>query len=220
MGKPATQAKPATSATPAKPAKPKRQGRSLKGWLLPLVDVLMTVTAVALLLSGGLGSLRAAQRSDAVLWELSQRPFTPSVDHMAPGTSDDKGAMPAEIVDGIEYLGAIVFPTLDVELPVAGYYSDEQLRVSPCRYEGSYVTNDLVVSGEGYDSHFGRISTLGIRDEVRLETVDGTLIRYIVSNVETDDLEDITAILHDWDLTLFTFNLDGTCCVVRCVRAE
>ena len=218
MGKPATQATPATPATPAKPAKPKRQGRGLKGWLLPLVGVLMTVTAVALLLSGGLGSLRAAQRSDAVLWELSQRPSTPSVDHMAPGTSDDKGAMPAEIVDGCDYLGVIVFPTLDVELPVAGYYSDEQLRVSPCRYEGSYETNDLIIGGEGYASHFGRISTLGIRDEVRFMAVDGTILQYQVSNVETDDLDDITKILHDWDLTLFTFNVDGSCAVIRCVR--
>lgn len=48
--------------------------------------------------------------------------------------------------------------------------------------------------------------------------MDGVLYRYVVSNVETDRMEDITAIMDDWDLTLFTFNADGSCCVVRCVR--
>ncbi len=200
----------------AKQGKPARWG--LRGWLLSLAGLLLVVTAAALLATGTLGSLRAAQRSDAVLAELARREPTPSIDHAAQGPNDDKGAMPAEIVDGIEYLGTIVFPTLDVELPVAGYYSDEQLRVSPCRYEGSYETNDLIIGGEGYASHFGRISTLGIRDEVRLMAVDGTIHQYLVSNVETDDLDDITKILHDWDLTLFTFNVDGTCAVVRCIR--
>ena len=92
------------------------------------------------------------------------------------------------------------------------------LRISPCRFEGSYVTNDIVICGEGYARHFGSIGSLGIRDEVRLQTVDGVLYRYVVSNVETDRMEDITAIMDDWDLTLFTFNADGSCCVVRCVR--
>lgn len=194
------------------------KGRSFGGWLLIVAGILLVVTAVALLATGTLGSLYAGARSDAVLAELAKRDPTPRIDHAAQGPNDDKGAMPAEIVDGVEYLGAIVFPTLDVELPVAGYYSDEQLRVSPCRYEGSYETNDLIIGGEGYASHFGRISTLGIRDEVRFMAVDGTILQYQVSNVETDDLDDITKILHDWDLTLFTFNVDGSCAVIRCVR--
>jgi len=200
----------------SKQDKPARRG--LLGWLLIVAGILLVVTAVALLATGTLGSLYAGARSDAVLAELAKRDPTPRIDHAAQGPNDDKGAMPAEIVDGVEYLGAIVFPTLDVELPVAGYYSDEQLRVSPCRYEGSYETNDLIIGGEGYASHFGRISTLGIRDEVRFMAVDGTILQYQVSNVETDDLDDITKILHDWDLTLFTFNVDGSCAVIRCVR--
>ena len=194
------------------------KGRSFGGWLLIVAGILLVVTAVALLATGTLGSLYAGARSDAVLAELAKRDPTPRIDHAAQGPNDDKGAMPAEIVDGCDYLGVIVFPTLDVELPVAGYYSDEQLRVSPCRYEGSYETNDLIIGGEGYASHFGRISTLGIRDEVRFMAVDGTILQYQVSNVETDDLDDITKILHDWDLTLFTFNVDGSCAVIRCVR--
>jgi sortase A len=196
------------------------RARRSREWPLLVVGGLMIVVSMSMLAAGVLGGLGAARRSDAVLAELAERPRTPSVDHSATGANGDKGAMPAEIVEGNEYIGTIEFPTMDLRLPVAGYYSDELLRVSPCRYEGSYVTNDLVVGGEGYASHFGRIGTLGIRDEVRLTTVDRVLIRYVVSNVETDRLEDITAILHDWDLTLFTFNADGTCCVVRCVRTE
>lgn len=75
-----------------------------------------------------------------------------------------------------------------------------------------------MICGEGYARHFGSIGSLGIHDEVRLQTVDGVLYRYVVSNVETDRMEDITAIMDDWDLTPFTFNADGSCCVVRCVR--
>jgi hypothetical protein len=51
---------------------------------------------------------------------------------------------------------------------------------------------------------------VGIKDEVRLASVDGVMHRYIVSNVETIRLEDIDKIYDDWDLALFTFNADGT----------
>jgi hypothetical protein len=48
--------------------------------------------------------------------------------------------------------------------------------------------------------------------------VDGSTVRYIVSNIEDDRLEDISTVVDDWDLTFFTFNADGTCIVVRCIR--
>ena len=173
---------------------------------------------VALLLSRGWAGMRAGQSSDEVLAHLHEH--MPSTSVEAPKTTlpSDSNSMPALDVGGNAYIGSLAIPSLDLDLPIAATCTDELLRISPCRFEGSYVTNDIVICGEGYARHFGSIGSLGIRDEVRLQTVDGVLYRYVVSNVETDRMEDITAIMDDWDLTLFTFNADGSCCVVRCVR--
>ena len=133
-------------------------------------------------------------------------------------TGRKQDTMPTQIVDGYEYIGSLNIAAIDLSLPVAADMNSELLKISPCRYQGSYLTSDLIVCGQGYASHFGSIGTLGIRDTVQFVAADGATYEYIVSNIETDEQDEIDKILHDWDLTLFTFNADNTCLVVRCVR--
>ena len=130
----------------------------------------------------------------------------------------EDATMPTIKIGPYEYIGSLAIPVLNIDLPVASETDDARLRISPCRYQGSYLTSDLIICGEGYAGHFGAIGSLGIRDEVRFVAADGAMYHYIVSNIETDRQEDIDAIIHDWDLTLFTFNVDNTVRVVRCVR--
>lgn len=137
--------------------------------------------------------------------------------------------MPTAEVDGRAYLGEVIIPALSLALPVAAEYDDAALRVSPCRYSGSYYTDDLVVCGYNYDRHFGELLSIGIGEEVYLVTVEGRTVRYTVSNRETlrataiDQMvsnDKNSARTADWDLTLFTCDLDGsTRCAVRCVRS-
>lgn len=172
---------------------------------------------VALVLAAGreVGERRAKQESAQIMERLEDK--RPQL--YVPTAASDQ-AMPTERFGSYDYLGSVVIPVLGVDLPVAVQISDDSLRLSPCRYSGSYRTDDLIVCGEGYRAHFGRLGTVGIRDEVWIVAVDGALYRYLVSNVERTAMEAIDKVMDDWDLTLFTFNGDGSCCVVRCIRAS
>ena len=186
------------------------------------LGLLLLCASVAFLLGRDLQSLAAGKTSSDTLSALAaQIPDAGSPGASSPSTpevwSKDR-EMPTVRVGDYDYIGTLALPMIDIEVPVASECDDARLSISPCRYAGSYYDDDLIICGEGYRSHFGLIGGLGIRDEVRLRAADGTLHRYVVSNIETDRLEDIDAIMDDWDLTLFTFNSDDTCCVVRCVR--
>ena len=189
-------------------------------WPFFVVGAVLVLTALLLLVNRGYGSLQAGTASMRVLEVLDEHQGDSYV--VAPQERLETGRfeMPYIVVGDFKYVGRIVIPALDLVLPLSSRCTDESLEISPGCYRGTYADNDLVVCGEGYEAHFGRISQLGIRDEVKIVTVDGVLYRYIVSNIENDRMEDIDAILDDWDLTLFTFNADGTCLVVRCVRVE
>lgn len=219
----------------AKPHSPRvKQRRSHRG--LILLGAVLICAAVVLMVSGAFDSLRAQAASSAVLLTLDQRrPESYAVDSpsglerigdsgvMAPqnpvaSEQDSDQGMPIERIGEYDYVGSIAIPTLGIYLPVAAQTNDARLRISPCLYSGSYLTDDLVICGEGYSSHFGSLGSVGIRDEVRFVAADGAMYRYVVSNVETDKLDDMGSIMDDWDLTIFTFNADGTCCVVRCIR--
>lgn len=188
------------------------------GSLLTL-GVTLVCVAVVLFASGEVESVRAGRASASILLQLDEvrpqahEPRAP----LLPGASD--GSMPVQSIGAHDYVGSLTIPSLGINLPVAATTSDECLLDSPCRYNGSYLNDDLIICGEGYRTHFGSLGSVGIRDEVLFVAADGALHSYMVSNVETATLEGIGSVADDWDLTLFTFDGNGTCCVVRCVRA-
>lgn len=188
-----------------------RESRAYR--VLIVVGVALMCVALALLVRDEMENRRARQASARVSERLEE--VRPQLHEADPASNQPTTV---ERIGDYDYMGSVIIPAVGVDLPVADETSDDRLRISPCRYAGGIGTDDLIVCGEGYRSHFGRLGSVGIRDEVWFATVDGALHRYAVSNVERDALEDIDAVLDDWDLTLFTFNQDGTCCVVRCVR--
>ncbi len=138
--------------------------------------------------------------------------------------------MPTEEIDGYEYIGKLIIPSLDLELPVMKEWDYTRLKISPCRYSGNYKTDDMVICAHNYARHFSPIKSIGIGAEVDFLTVDGVLYEYTVSNRETlaptsvEEMmnnENNSESLADWDLTLFTCNTGGqTRCAVRCERTK
>ena len=192
-----------------------QRGRESRAYrVLIALGIALMCVALTLLVRDEMEDRWAQQASAQVLGSLEE--VRPQL-HEADPASNEPTVV--ECIGDYDYMGPVIIPTVGVDLPVADETSDDRLRISPCRYAGGIGTDDLIVCGEGYRSHFGRLGSVGIRDEVWFVTVDGALRRYVVSNVERDALKDIDAVLDEWDLTLFTFNQDGTCCVVRCVRA-
>ena len=91
---------------------------------------------------------------------------------------------------------------------------------APCRYTGSVLTDDLIIAGHSYASHFGHLKRLKPGDEVIFTNAAGIVYRYQVADQELIRGTDIDSMqAGDWPLTLFTCNYGGTMRVtVRCVH--
>ena len=126
--------------------------------------------------------------------------------------------------DGSFYIGVIEIPSQDISLPVLADWSYENLKIAPCRYTGSYFTDDLVVCAHNYRSHFNPLRWVDMGEDVYFTAANGETIHYVIANRETlQPYENKTLVTpsEEWDLTLFTCYVGGaTRCVIRCLRAE
>jgi len=138
--------------------------------------------------------------------------------------------MPTAEVEGCAYIGIIEIPSASLSLPVAYDWDYDKLAYTPCRYSGSYHTDDLVICAHDYGAHFRAIRSLNIGSTVSFTAVGGEKIRYVVTNVETVQPTEVEHMINnsansdsnnEWDLTLFTCNVGGqTRCAVRCEREK
>lgn len=125
-------------------------------------------------------------------------------------------------IDGYGYIGYLALPTLNLALPVMADWDYDRLKIAPCRYAGTTMTDDLVIAAHDYARHFGKLSTLSPGDAVTFTDMNGRAVLYTVVAV---DILPATAIAEmtagAYDLTMFTCTSDGKSRVtVRCDRAE
>ena len=171
-------------------------------------------------------------RADSIVLETVQvlRAETPDLESLDPRGElipsyllDEEREMPVIEIDENEYIGYLEIPVLDLSLPVMESWSYPNLKISPCRYEGSAYHDDLIIAAHNYQRHFGGLKNLSIGDEVRFTDGDGNVFTYHVAALEQlqpTQVEEMSA-GDDWDLTLFTCTLGGQQRVtVRCTRVE
>lgn len=130
--------------------------------------------------------------------------------------------MPEQEIDGKLYIGRLEIPACGLELPVISRWSYPNLKIAPCRYEGSAYLDTLIIAAHNYPAHFGNLKNLKQSDEIMFTDMDGNIFRYAV--VEKEVLKD-TAIEEmeagEWDLTLFTCTIGGASrMTIRCERIE
>lgn len=133
---------------------------------------------------------------------------------------DPEMEMPTVDINGTAYIGTLEIPALELTLPVVSQWSDQALKLAPCRYTGSAYLDDLIIAGHNYKRHFARLGELNVGDKVLFTDADSNLFSYQVSKLEqlagtaVDEME-----AGDWDLTLFTCTIGGKARVtVRCER--
>lgn len=126
--------------------------------------------------------------------------------------------MPEQTIDGWNYIGFLEIPALDLSLPIISQWSDAALKAAPCRYVGSAYTNDLVIAGHNYRSHFANLKNVPEGSPVYFTDMDGNRFSYEVTLIETlhsTDVEEMQS--GDWDLSLFTCTMNGQYrATVRC----
>ena len=200
-----------------------------KSRLGPALALVVGVALLAFVVIAAVHSWQAGERaqegSAAVLSELAQR--IPAVH--APKRADEGAATPTVAIEGVAYLGYVAIGDAGIELPVAYDSSDELLDVVPCRIAGDIATHDLVICGRRREGLFASLEQVPIGATVKLVLADGALYESVVSNLETVDVNDADYMLSnrnnsdssaDWDLTLFTYLLDGQRChALRCELA-
>ena len=121
-------------------------------------------------------------------------------------------------IDGYGYIGYLLIPDLNLELPVMDKWDYKRLKISPCRYYGSIKTDNLVIAAHNYKSHFKYIDQLVPGNEVIFIDMDGNKHVYFVTSIEilypneTQKVQDTGN-----DLTLYTCIYSGkNRIVVKC----
>lgn len=184
------------------------------------IGLLMVTAALFLTLYNRWDAGRADRAAREVLEKLEDK--LPDGKRIRETVDDPYGDMPTVEIDGNFYIGIIEIPSLDLRLPVMEACDEGKLKTAPCRYYGSYYTDDMVVAGHNYARHFSPLKWIDIGSDIYFTNVEGESRHYIVDNVETLQPEQVeNMITGDWDLTLFTCTTGGKSrCTVRCMKVE
>lgn len=165
-------------------------------------------------------SYQAQRQSDVVLEEMSQAleqmvpaqtvPRQTEPPELPEAMEEPQREMPVRTIHGRDYIGVLTIPALELELPVLSQWDYTNLRIAPCRYEGSVYNGSLILCAHNYSSHFGRLKNLREGDTVQFTDMDDNVYTYQVVGLETLSPTDVEGMESgDWDLTLFTCTVGG-----------
>lgn len=191
------------------------------GTLWIIIGILLILTALGLACYNLWDEKRANQVRCEVLEQLE--PETVKTEEIIPDYRKfPEMEMPVEEINKNLYIGILEIPSLGLKFPVINEWSYPNLKISPCRYEGSVYQNNLIISAHNYQCHFGNIKTLLSGDEVKFTDLDGNIFEYIVAEMQIIDPADIEGMKSGlWDLTLFTCTYGGQDRVtIRCELIE
>lgn len=189
------------------------------GSVLIVFGVVLAVSAVALVLYNLYVDNKAAEGIDEIVRQISmdsEREVQP--DYILNPNME----MPIATIDGVDYVGKISIPELELELPVISEFTYPNLKTAPCRYSGSVYLDNMVIAGHNYSSFFGTLKNISAGDTVVFTDIDGNVFNYEVVDMQVllptavDNM-----ITGDWDLSLFTCTVGGrTRFTVRCDRVN
>ena len=206
-----------------------KNSRKQEGLLLITIGLLLIAAALFLVSYNLYDELRAEQAAkqaatqlDAYLpAEAAPEAPTDPVEDQDPLVRDERTVipdyvlspnmeMPVETINGIDFIGVLRIPALELELPIISEWNYPNLKSAPCRYSGSAYLNNLILCGHNYASHFGNLKNLCEGDIATFTDMDGNVFTYKMVERETLLPTSIDAMESgEWDLTLFTCTVGG-----------
>lgn len=166
----------------------------------------------------------AAEQAQTVLQDLQQQiaPLTEQDTQEPVDLEQLQDEMPVMEIDGVEYMGYLEIPDIELSLPVQSEWSYAKLKKTPCRECGSARTNDLVIAAHNYASHFGKLGTLSNGAQVLLTDMDNIRYTYTVDKIVILEPTETAAVREsDYDLVLYTCTYGGkTRIVVYCSQTS
>lgn len=207
------------------------------GIIFLITGAVLILSALLLLLSNRQEDRRAGQEAQLLLAGIQSvlppetEPTTaltetPPDSTVSTGPTAPPEILPAEmpvvVIDGYGCIGYLSIPDLGLELPVISEWSYSSLEVAPCRHFGSSRTDDLVIAGHNYKTHFRSLSSLEEGAEILFTDMDGIENRYTVRRMDKLDPESVDAVQNSgYDLVLYTCTPGGaTRLAVFCDRVQ
>lgn len=190
------------------------------------LGIVSLLGAVSLFFYNRTEASAAGKASESVLQIMEEEyGVVPESTVLMPELYKDK-EMKSKEIDGNEYIGYISIPAVNINLPIMKDWSYEGLKIAPCRFSGSLYSDDMIIAGHNYITHFGPIESLSSGDEVTICDMENNVWQYKVLWIEVIDGTDIEGMMSksetdNWDLTLFTCTMSGTSrYAVRCERVK
>lgn len=205
-------------------------GRRMPVWKwMRFAGLLMLFIAAALTVYNTVDGMRAEKSSQNITVKLAEKQEQ-SAPQAEPESAEIVGEMAVLEVDGYLYIGTLSIEALDLDLPVMNQWDLTRLHISPCRYSGSYKTDDMVICAHNYPAHFRALREIKPETLVVFTTVDGVRYEYAVISLEDVGPNDVARMIVNqeedtgekiWDLTLFTCTPTGQARrAVRCKRVN
>ena len=140
--------------------------KNSKGNLLIILGALLIAAAVGLAGYNLWDAKRAQEAADEITGQLITEIETKVEDgKTAAPYVDPNTPMPVEVIDGYEYIGVLEIPSEGLSLPVMKEWDYTRLKISPCRFTGSYYSDDLVICAHNYMKHLGPLLQIGIGED-------------------------------------------------------
>ena len=192
-----------------------KNSRKQEGLLLITIGLLLIAAALFLVSYNLYDELRAEQAARQAVNKLeastNQEPLASDERTVIPDyVLSPNMEMPVETINGIDFIGVLRIPALELELPIISEWNYPNLKTAPCRYSGSAYLNNLIICGHNYTSHFGTLKNLWEGDIATFTDIDGNVFIYKMVERETLNPTDIEGMESgNWDLTLFTCTVGG-----------
>lgn len=194
--------------------------RQKQGMLLLLAGVVLVLCGLGIHLAQERQDTMAGQTAALLLQQLDQKAL-PSETETEDKTPDRDPEMPVKKYMGYTLIGSISIPSVGICLPVLDDWSEDMLKVSPCRYRGSISGGDMIIMGHNYKSHFTPLQKIAVGAEVEFENTLGKVFRFRVAKIEyLHRTEGELLPSEEYPLTVFTCTPGGLeRIVVRCELA-
>ena len=205
--------------------------RQKRGCVLVLMGLVMVLIAMGMHLMQERQDQLAGENVRALLaqMELSRRSYTGNAqtengkqsEQKTDETSAEAAKMPSQTYLGYSVIGIVRVPAVGIELPVLSDWSYDLLDIAPCRYSGSIETQDLILLGHNYKSHFTPLHQAAVGDTVELEDINGITYHYVIEEIEYLYKNEGERLPSSYALSIFTCTPGGqNRLVLRCSQCE
>ena len=193
----------------------------LVGIICILTGVLLAAAALVLLQNNRQEDATAGAAAASVVQQLQTTAPAVTAAPAAQPDAVENAAMPAETINGYDYIGVLEIPALNLTLPIMADWDYDRLKIAPCRQFGSVETNDLVIAGHNYKTHFGCLDQLQVGDAVNFTDVNGNVTTYHVALTSILQPDDVDAVQNSgYPLVLYSCTYSGkTRLTVFCEKA-